>query len=410
VTQGLKEDGPAKGITWVDPRGNPAPPTSTVPLRVTEDPDEITELVEFCRIGRIYAVERWIKVGRPIQAKYQDVGPWHHTETPLVVAIETNQYDLARLLLCNGYRPELEPQSVLDLTLRERSWDYLELVLAWGAEPKKVDPWAILDTYQRSLMDRFWNFGVDFTSDHCLASYLSSSTRNKPAYGFARRHQDDPRVAYDLALALGDAVLDNREKAVSLLLWSGADPHRKVPSLKYGSGFEGDPDDDLDSAIEVAVQMGHGQLLRHLRPDPSVDDFDEMFAWVHDPDALDYLTAHRAPKDWSKTIVRNASRLSWAWGDRWRSRECLKRILTDHEGRLGVLSHHECQDFRRTLLKWESGDDLRWFLRLLSKPKHCDPDIFAEMIRTPAIRAKMTDVGLLKATPRKQKRRGKRRR
>jgi len=77
-------------------------------------------------------------------------------------------------------------------------------------------------------MERFWGLGCDLTRERSLAYYLSEKTSNKPAYGWAKRHCDDPRVAYSLALALNEAVSDNREKAVALLMWAGADSHRKV--------------------------------------------------------------------------------------------------------------------------------------------------------------------------------------
>ena len=59
---------------------------------------------------------------------------------------------------------------------------------------------------QSDIMERFWDYGVDFSEENTLASYLAESTRNKPAYGFGKRHQSDPKIAYQLALALGDAV------------------------------------------------------------------------------------------------------------------------------------------------------------------------------------------------------------
>jgi hypothetical protein len=47
----------------------------------------------------------------------------------------------------------------------------------------------------------------------------------------------DREAARELAVALFDAVSasEMREKAVSLLLWAGADPHLRVPSLRWAS-------------------------------------------------------------------------------------------------------------------------------------------------------------------------------
>lgn len=383
----------------IDPRTDPKPRAADIQGRTVGHPNEIDGLLELCKKGRVYSVERWISEGRPLQARYRNVWPWQRVETPLVVAIETGQFDLTLLLLCNGYRTELEPRSILDLVLERRAWDFLELVLEWGVDPTKADPEIVLDTYQSQLMERFWDYGVDFTGDHTLAQYLSSSTRNKPAYGFARRHREDPGVAYDLALALVDAVEDNREKAVSLLMWAGADPHRSVPSLKYGSGVEDDPDDDRETAIEAVVHMGYGELLRHLKPNPAVDDFDEIYNWVCDPDSVDFLFDLKPPDDWSRAIVRNASRMSWWSRGRRKSRECLQRIFEHYWGRLNVLEHDDCQHLRRDLLKIENDGDLSWLLEKLAKPQHCDEVLFAELTRTQAIRKRMERLRLSALLP-----------
>ena len=57
---------------------------------------------------------------------------WAHHSHP------RRQYDLARLLLCNGFLPDSEPESLLNLVVRSRTKDFLELLLAWGADPKRI--------------------------------------------------------------------------------------------------------------------------------------------------------------------------------------------------------------------------------------------------------------------------------
>ena len=383
---------------FVDPRTDPRPPAQGLPLRVTSDGGLIADLVELCRTGRIYEVEHWIAAGRPIQPAQRDEDLWRDRRTPLSVAIETGQYDLTFLLLCNGYRTDLEPQSPLNLALRRRAWTYVDLLLAWGADPTAADPEAVFDTYQLSLMERFWDLGLDLTRDQSLAYYLSESTSNKPAYGWAKRHHDDPRVAKALALALNAAVWEKREKAVALLVWAGADPHRRVSDLRYSRGDD-DPDEDRSSAIELAVVFGHGNLLRYLSPDPDLDDVDELWESVCDPEAADRLFDLRPPRDWSKAIRHNVSQMSWPYGDRSNSRACLERIFEHYWGRLSTLEPRECQDLRRDLLKMESGSDLAWLLQKLAKPHHCDEGIFRELLRTPSIRERMRQLGLDRLLP-----------
>ena len=171
---------------WVDPRTDPEPPSVSLELRVAKDEADIAELMDLCKKGRIYEVERWITVGRPLQVQLEGAGSWQRPKTPLKIAIETGQHDLALLLLCNGYSTEVEPPGTLNFALECRAWDFVDLMLDWGANPNRADPYFILDTYQRTIMDRFCELGVDFSQDNTLASYLAESTRNKPAYGWAK--------------------------------------------------------------------------------------------------------------------------------------------------------------------------------------------------------------------------------
>jgi hypothetical protein len=385
---------PANENLWVDPRSNPKPKRATLQPRIAEDEADIAELMRLCKTGRIYQVEPWIRSGKPLQVRHEEDCSWHRPKTPLKIAIETGQYDLALLLLCNGYSTELEPPGTLNFALEQRAWDFVDLMLAWGTDPGQADPYFILDTYQRPIMDRFWELGVDFSRDNTLASYLSEATRNKPAYGWARRHRSEPKIAYQLALGLEEAVSEDREKAVCLLLWAGADPHRRVPSLRWGSGIEDDPDDDRQSAIECAVHSGHGHLLRHLKPDPKLDDIDELYSWASDPTALRHLAAIQPPSDWSTAIVRNIHSWGYAWRET-KARECLRHIFEDQSGCLRTLDGDGRRDLRRSMLRLNDYD-LKWLLLMLGKADHCERSIFLELIRTPTMRKRMVRMGLEK--------------
>jgi hypothetical protein len=282
--------------SWVDPRTDPRPPSCVEPRPVAKDFAEVAALHELCKQGRIQDVERWIQAGKPLQLAFRDVPFDQQIETPLALALESHQFGLTLVLLCNGYRTDLEPHSPLNLALQDRAGDYVDLLLVWGADPTAADPDAVLDTYQISMTERFWALGCDLTRDRSLACYLLERTRNKPAYGWAKRHCDDPRVANALALALNEAVWDNREKAVALLTWAGADSRRKVPALRYSQGDD-DPDDERNSAIQRAVSFGHGKLLKYLKANPDLDEFDEPWAQVCDPDSLDVLLDRRPPRE-----------------------------------------------------------------------------------------------------------------
>ena len=46
----------------------------------------------------------------------------------------------------------------------------------------------MLGTYEVAIMERIWAMGNDLTRDRSLAWYLATTTSNKPAYGWAKRH------------------------------------------------------------------------------------------------------------------------------------------------------------------------------------------------------------------------------
>ena len=118
-------------LPWVDPRSDPKPPTQVPRRRVAKEFAEIAALHELCKQGRIYDVERWIQAGKSMQLAYHDVPFYQQIETALTIALESHQFGLTFLLLCNGYRTDLEPHSPLDIALQQRNSEVVDLLLAW---------------------------------------------------------------------------------------------------------------------------------------------------------------------------------------------------------------------------------------------------------------------------------------
>lgn len=385
---------PTTRETWVDPRRSPKLPA--VPREPAEDPEEIEPLVRLCQRGHLYAVERWIAEGRPIQAARYYVKGRRQLDSPLEVAMESRQHDLALLLLCNGYRTELEVEHPLSRALRLRYRELLDLLLDWGADPTRVDPDAVLGTNNIDVLDRFWNLGLDLTAENRLACYLSSPT-TKPLCGWAKRHNEDPRVARALALALVQVIWNRKERAAHLLVWAGADTHRRVPILEWHDVEDEDEneDDETYTAVEMAVDRGKGSLLRILRPDPQVDDFAKLYASVSDPDTVDFLMRFKPPEDWSAGILRN---IYWITNEIFDDRAddhrwCLERIA-HHGGRLTTVDPKRVNDLRRDILRMLKTERQRWLLDWLGNPRHCDPSIYDGLMRTPAMQAKIGELRL----------------
>jgi hypothetical protein len=145
---------------WVDPREHPDPPLR-VPFRPpAPDVTGLLDLLRLCREGHLYEVEKWIQEGKPLQAlDYRHGKRSHQLASPLKVAVETGQFDLAQLLLCNGFQPDLERESILEIIVRSKAKDYLDLLISWGADPKRVKPSTVIDTYEIQTMEMFWEAG-----------------------------------------------------------------------------------------------------------------------------------------------------------------------------------------------------------------------------------------------------------
>lgn len=379
--------------SWVDPRHSPKPPAE--PRAPAEDLSAIEPLVRLCQRGKLYAVERWVAEGRPIQAASYYVKGRRQFDSPLAIAMESRQHDLVLLLLCNGYRTELEVQNPIARALRLKSRELLELVLDWGADPLSVEAYAVLETNDLELIERFWNAGLDLTAEDQLAWALASPT-TKPLCGWAKRHREDPRVARALALALVQVISNRKERAAHLLVWAGADAHQRVPILEWKArGSNDDDEEDTYTAVEMAVDSGRGSLLKILRPDPQVDDFARLYANVSDPETVDFLMRIKPPQDWSDAILRN---VWWITNDNFEDRAddhrwCLERIAR-YGGRLTAVEPRRLNDLRRDILRMTRSERQRWLLDWLGNPRVCDRGVYDGLVSTPTMHAKIGQLGL----------------
>lgn len=290
--------------TFIDPRTHPTPDANTRPARTTANPNELADLHRLCREGSLYEVERWIQAGRPLQlAEAKTTHRRRRFKSALETALDQGNHALALLLLCNGYDPNCEAESPLNLVLRSRRFDLVDLLLEWGADPHDVDPGDLFDTYNSKLFERFRRLGVDLTADHALALTLAYHTSNKPLFGFARRHRkDDPKYQSELNIALAHDASEGNEKGVALSLWAGADPHAPALCLRYWSATDEEDDEEEDafdrySAVYEVCSRGDVKMVERLGPDPALDDFDRLYRVAGSGEVLRIELARIAAKD-----------------------------------------------------------------------------------------------------------------
>lgn len=392
----------ASSAVFIDPRGLPRPRAGGPTARTSTEPDALTELHRLCREGRLYDIERWIQEGRSLQLVAGAVAGRGRVSSALEIALEQRNHALLLLLLCNGYDTNREPTSPLNLALRARRWDLVDLLLEWGADPHQVDLADLFETYHSGLFERFRSLGVDLTAGHALAEALGYHSSNKPLFGFAKRHRrDDPRIQLELDIALAHHARKGNEKGLELCLWAGADPHNPVPDLDYPQPADDDaPDEDEGfsgySAIYEACSSGHAEILERLSPDPARDDFDELYRVARSASVIDVLARYQPPQHATPLIQHQLFWLNFGY-DRWESLEALRRLF-EHGLRWETASSEEIAGIRRDILK-TSDHVFVDLIKLLAEGEHCSSDILQELARTPTMRARMKKVRFIPASP-----------
>lgn len=219
-----------------------------VPHRPTGDFSAVEPLLALCAQGKLYEVEAWIAEGQPLQFPPPADRKLQRRSTALQIAIHRGFHSLAALLLANGYDPNGDYYECLSPAVRSKDLELVDLLLRFGADPHVVDFCTVLETYDRSLMDRFIEAGVDPCRDNAVARATSSSRR--PILGFIKQYRDRfPGLQRQIDIVLHAFTARENARGVALMLWLGADPHVDSPSSAYDEESNG----LANSAFEEAL-------------------------------------------------------------------------------------------------------------------------------------------------------------
>lgn len=382
--------------SFVDPRGSFARVNKPI-ARTTANALDLKELHQLCREGRLYDVEGWIQAGLPLQRAQGDMPRPGRTTSALGIALEAGNHALTLLLLCNGYDPNQEPNCPIDIALRTRRFDLLDLLLEWGSDPRGVCLDDLFGTYRSELFERFRVLGVDLTTDHALAVALAYHTSNRPLFGFAKRHREaDVKIQTELNIALVHHAGAGNEKGVQLCLWAGADPHAEAPSLRSMPTVEEDTAEDGEerfigfSAVHEACLSGHVEILKRLCPDPSRDDFDWLYGVARNGAIIDVLACSKLPADVGAVVHSHLRWITPGFRD-WESVYVLRRLFE-----IGVRwdrsSAETIAAVRWSLLKVPDQTFIE-VVKLLATGDHSAPEILRELARTPSFQKRLKEVG-----------------
>jgi len=272
-------------------------------------------------------------------------------------------------------------------------------LLEGGADPRRVCLSDLLETYDSKLFERFRELGVELTAGHELAEALGYHTSNKPLFGYARHHRQDPKIQEELDIALAHHAAEGNAKGVALCLWAGANPHAPVPSLIYPNltNDEDDPDDGEEpflgwSAIHEACEAGNVRILERLGLDPFLDDIEALYHSAHSAEVAEVLARFALPRNLGSIIQRQISLSSVA--SRYSGWLYTLRRLFELGARWEHSTRDEIADVRRYLLRL-SDDSFAEAIRLLARGDYCSPTILQDLGRTQGMRARMRRVGFL---------------
>jgi len=377
-------------------------------VKRTETYEGIKPLIELCKAGKLFEVQKWIAAGKPVNGPPSVSG--YRRKGPLEVVIDLGFHSLAQVLLKGGADLNEPRYWPLDEALYSRRLDLVKLLVKYGADIHSVSMASVFETWQPDIMKWFIEQGADVETDNPLA--YAFCERIKTALGIFKSYKDRfPSFKEQANIALRYHCKKENLKWVSLMLWAGADPYTKGPD-----SWNEDPDPENDqNALELAAGYEHFDVfnLKQIRLDPDKPElkrilFEACHAKKSDflekllkkgfkpgeyensgtPLIQSLLTSMSWYFDFNRWDIWSTDRTSKRNMDNEESREKIKMIhmLTKHGAKWLPKDRSEIGEARRSLLKMKPDYTIE-FIWIMSKYNACKREDIEELIRTPSIRS-----------------------
>ena len=230
-------------------------------------PEDLKELVQLVREGKIFAVQDWVSAGK------RTFSTENHHPIPIRIALTSGFHSMVEVLL-----KALLPQSIKDglLTdaLRYQKYYMIDLLVERGADVRSVNFAEACWTNSPEIMRYFLDRGIDAVTNNPFARALTIPTRPQLRVYFEYRERI-PHLTHQLNLALRHHVKEGRIKWVYILLWAGADPRAALPDI------DDKPNSYLQSsALEEAIKGGHLEMVAKMRIEPKADNLNTLLTWA----------------------------------------------------------------------------------------------------------------------------------
>lgn len=225
--------------------------------RCAQSHEELAQLIDFCKAGRLFDVQKWIDDGGPIDPP-QASNNRTRRKSPLEYALDLGFHSLVEVLIKGGASMQGEGTFCpMELALAKRRFDLIQLLVDHGFDPTVVSMESVFGTWDPEIMEYFIARGADVESDMPLAGALCNRIRT--ALGIFKKYRERFASFQEQAnVALRHHCKEGNKKWVSLLIWAGADP---LAPGEAEPGREIDPEDNGLSAVGFAALYNHYEVL-----------------------------------------------------------------------------------------------------------------------------------------------------
>jgi ankyrin repeat protein len=250
--------------------------TITSEAKRATDQESLAPLIELCKRGRLFDVQRWIAAGKPVNSP---LGPKKGTRylSPLEYAIDRGFHSLVQVLLEGGAVQEpLGYDCPMNRALRMKRFDIAQLLVEHGFDPKSVDMREVFASWDPQIMEFFIARGADIRTDNPFAFALCNRIRTALKL-YKQCREKMPELQEQANIALRCHCKEGNLKWVSLLLWAGADPYKRGTD---------EPDGQLENDDHGLSALGFAALYRHFE----VFELKTIRAWPFDEDSVEILS------------------------------------------------------------------------------------------------------------------------
>lgn len=219
---------------------------------------DFRHLVQLCEEGMLYEAEAWLEAG------HSAMKPESCRICPLLVATKLGFHSLVRMLLRYDCSPG-QKEKAFRWAASEGDIEISKLFIEAGANAGDLDPDDFPSFLSRDFLQFLIDHGLDLSKDRTLAR-LFVERRAKPLLGLYLQNKDRfPDWEDQAAVALCEFIRNRDIKWISLMIWAGADPLRKIYELWDGPIPIGCEEELRNSAVELAVTSENPRIFAMLK-------------------------------------------------------------------------------------------------------------------------------------------------